>query len=899
MSKHLKIFDYLRDYLLAANNECPSDEFVNCRNNKSANLEVFFLNKHSSTENTSTRSLPQETITWGFQQAVRAFAHNLRNYDKPTTAGTVFEAIKAELNKWLSGGTDFKTANNLLEPNVLTIVDTTNEALSTLLLKKFDELGKTILSAARTSSSVGPTEMKVFFADVDSNSKTLDDLRLSLETLYKANNSSSKELAAAVVTAVTTEAVGMGSAPTSKSSEDVLRRENLFQAAVLEKDDFKVKLSKPDIVATTLLAGHLGSLEPGLKSTLASNLILLLKAFTCQINMKMSNEQIRDAVVGKIEGISSGLGKELFAWKSANFKSEFINGSNQLVGDLLKDLAGKDVDSRELSLFNRYFRVFMGEETVLNPMKFSSIDLRNLSNYRININKYSPDITGPSPKSVSSIIGMKTSNPDIFELLPTGFTSYKNQDNSSGTQVSNYLVIEAVKYYNGEKFDLSGLSVEMTDINPQNFLLKRLRQINDETGPTSLEYQENPTINMELAGWKRIGKGKFIHETSEGKPVEFDLDSDTIQNYLKEDNKCFTFQVGDQSNPTRCVEYMKAVVDNNDPAKILEFINDSKFTWSTQAKEIANIYPELALRTLKTLGFKQKWVDNMWVIPDISVWLEKYARGSKVLGGKDNATTDKNMSAFNAKEDLIQYLKLLIQYVNTNSSILNKGKGVDKNSNAANLSKQPEEFANFRRAQNKTKSTNTIMSLQKVLQFNQKTFGNFYRGFDPVKGPPAEFGGDVTPNGVMAVLAQQKGGGSQVGGVIAFQTAIPTTLRTQNSREIYESIRKLLTKLEQKGFEMSDKEQRELMNKIDVYEKDEMYLLQTIQKIAKVNKLVDTLGLPEQEITLNELTSLSNRYDALMKKHDKSQFSWIQLKSLLQDLVEDNKNGNGVYKDLP
>lgn len=922
----LEIFDYLADYLVAANDICKGDAGANCTDkDNNDNLAVYIQSKYSETEN-KAGSYGDE-VTFDFQQRVKALAANLLTYDAPTSTGTVVQLVKQRVNAWAKTAQRFKTADNVeglrmdiltgtmddaaLKAKVVSIVKgmapqaanaaglvaavngagaNVGDALSRAHLTT---IKSTVLAAVNTAAAADARNAANAF---DATWKVVLDA-LNVPGVNEARAKARINLAFSIPTEA--PAAGQDANQTAATAVKPAEEFNAMLTAnqvpllanyLLNKNGGRANIGGPAGPVVGDAESPEGDILPKITADKRAELETKLKenlaAARFEVSLNMLNDEISQRVYPQINAKIDVFKNSVFDVKYTMANLVPNNKSSQNIRSVITKLAKGTVEPAQLKLFVAFFDIRKGNDRVI-PDNYRDIDLNKLEDYRINIKKSKDELGFP----------------EIEKLIPAWGTQQapvnKEYLEKSGA------VVERSGMYLREQFRMAFSKQPAfaipADLKPQQRfnMTKFVRDMvanssNDPTwGSPDVDENDEDSIDMKLreVGWSRAGPKKFVKTTSDGQTVVYEPGNKDYDNYLRPDAKCFTAQV--DASAADCADYMQQVAEG-DSGALLKFIRSDSFKWSKAAEEIRNIYPALALQTLKSFGFKSKWNESerRYVIPPFKVWLDRLAAGR--FKDQDDAVTKQNVKTITDKEDLVQYLTLLCQYVNAHPSLLNPGlsdvKGMSGSLQVPDKYKARKLVAAKPSKYNRATS---LLSLEKVLSAQQKTFGSFYRGFDPAKGLETPYGTDLTLNAVLptaGALAGQQGGQRGGGGVM---DNVKSTLRSQNSSEMFKSLTNLLNNLKNKGLPLSENETGVLRDKILKYETLEVEILQTIEKLVKLNKYVKLVepNMPEHTMTMGEINRYVSKYNKLMNKRETTHFSWIQLKSLLQDLVEE-KNSN-------
>ncbi len=160
-----------------------------------------------------------------------------------------------------------------------------------------------------------------------------------------------------------------------------------------------------------------------------------------------------------------------------------------------------------------------------------------------------------------------------------------------------------------------------------------------------------------------------------GKEVQVDINSQKFKD-LKATDKCLGTNVNDLSatGGKSCADYLRDCLSGNDVQKCVEYLKKEEY-WNTVEKEVDEMLPAIALKTLESFEFKTVETydesNKMSIRKVITVtdWLAGLLKMVKAGTSLDDAA----YQAIAKNEKLKGYLALLVKKVNSNPAILNRG----------------------------------------------------------------------------------------------------------------------------------------------------------------------------------------------------------------------------------
>lgn len=212
------------------------------------------------------------------------------------------------------------------------------------------------------------------------------------------------------------------------------------------------------------------------------------------------------------------------------------------------------------------------------------------------------------------------------------------------------------------------------NINVDKFIRQMLFEMKHAPIPEP-ETKPSSIISFTYEGkWERDTNGLYIMDGTTKHYIS-DKDSDYNRNLLRASNKCYTTGVDLDSNS--CNKAMYECLIDNDPAGVSKCINALNLTAdkvSTMRSEVGKMHPLVAQRLLQRFGFRKVSVYDSTAkmtldkIESIDHWKEHVAGIAQHGGGLDQTAK----SALATNGPILDYLSMIVSYVNANPAILNK-----------------------------------------------------------------------------------------------------------------------------------------------------------------------------------------------------------------------------------
>lgn len=447
-------------------------------------------------------------------------------------------------------------------------------------------------------------------------------------------------------------------------------------------------------------------------------------------------------------------------------------------------------------------------------------------------------------------------------------------------------------YANAKRLQVPYFSVNVDKLVRK--LLYRLSQakIDDDIGITEGESHMN-LINRET--YRKDPKtGAYQVKGSSGWK---NIDDASI---LLTGNKCFT------SNATGdCRKFVFECLLDNDEKQIRQCIDGLSAQSVVEAakKDINNMHPLIALRLLQKFGFgtqmKYDVVANRQLKKVICVneWIKN------VVAKKFTA---QEVTEIKTAQHLRSYLQLVVDYVNGNPGILNKGYGGSSEEQSAMYT--PTAYAKALNLEPRIEPTGTVRNMYDIRRFISNLRSGYFPSLIKAKINPvfsgiydgsqiaSPFGLNFT--GVPSnVFHKPMWGGAQSGGgnfewmIRRFNSGYTTGAKMIKS--VFDTS---IRSMEAKGYQLADDDKKRLTDKINKLVRDEDEALVTVAFIEEFNRLKDQFhGYGSATLTEGNLQNLVNRHSKQLYNIQNQSVSLAEILEKLEDLTSREKGSKGPY----
>jgi hypothetical protein len=326
---------------------------------------------------------------------------------------------------------------------------------------------------------------------------------------------------------------------------------------------------------------------------------------------------------------------------------------------------------------------------------------------------YSPPMSqygGQNVSAIKDVIPKFTKKDNIFgdiwytdsngrrqKISTAGWVEDANDSNGAQNFFKNLL---AATYRGKKEVQVTGAPAGVVSVNaPVNFnpnwkrfdldadsvVRKRLFAIQQELKqPAKVQ---GPVISFTDKNiWKVDETGRLYMEEG-GKRVYYGENDEGSMKVLKQNFKCYsTFA---NVSGAECDKYVNQCLLSNDADSLKTCIEmwKRKDFYTASTDEIKNMHPMVALRTLQKFGFMAKPVEDSELkitikkVESVDHWVKRVL--SKTFGQQKSNAGESLQSIIEGNENILNYLRLLVEYVNGNPSILNRKEIAGRTSEAA------------------------------------------------------------------------------------------------------------------------------------------------------------------------------------------------------------------------
>lgn len=508
--------------------------------------------------------------------------------------------------------------------------------------------------------------------------------------------------------------------------------------------------------------------------------------------------------------------------------------------------------------------------------KMLTVDLKQNYNLQGQINMINQNNQSQAPIIPNTQIGGASPNEDLLRYMYLALYQGRPFDPMRGLP---------------NAYDQSRNKTDFPKLGIDKLVRNRLFQIKKSTIPEPKDDEELFDLVTQNI-WKR--SGDKLYTVKDGKKITHSLDDPDFANLLSSSNKCFT--TGAFTDKDNCRLFMNECLLDHNPKNIMSCIKVMEKQDFAQAakQEINNMTPIVALNLLKRFGFRTYQAYDseagcsLTKVEKVSGWLKNYMKKKF-----DDVTVQ---SAIEGNDKILQYLNLVVDFVNANPAILNTNYNGSTEEKVGKI--EPDSYASklgipMRRDNPKIKPLFDIALLDSSLKSNM--FGSNYKkplfvqyngmNMNNLRTP---FGSLINPS-FGSVLPVQLGG--QYANVNAKRLAEGTSGANLMETIIFN----LLTQLKQHGKSLNPEYMTKISQKLELMKKMEKQMIQNIKYIAEYAKLLDAFGDQRSEtLSENNLRDIVNSNNNLYKKHGNEEQSMVNILKALYSLAYDNENGNDM-----
>lgn len=391
--------------------------------------------------------------------------------------------------------------------------------------------------------------------------------------------------------------------------------------------------------------------------------------------------------------------------------------------------------------------------------------------------------------------------------------------------------------------------------------------------------------------WKRAGNK--LYTIKNGVQVMHDLNDPEFAKLLTDTNNCYT--TGTFKDKQSCRLFMNQCLLERDPNNIMECIKVmEKNDFAQSAKqEIKDMTPIVALNFLKRFGFRtykaqdEEANTTLIKIEKVSSWLKFYM--------KTKFTDVTVQKAIENNDKILQYFKLVVEFVNANPAILNKNYDGPTEEQVGKIEADPyatklgiplrrdnysfDSSANINMLDSYLKNKSVGTLFKKPLLYQHKNLN------EPMQYMLMPFMGNMSK--------------IQMGG--NFNNVLMKRLVNETSgAALMESIiLNLIAKLKLQHKTLESSYLNKIFQKIKLLKKMEKQMIQNIRYISEYSKLLDVFKNQKSE-TLSEsnLKDIVNSNNNLYKKHSEEEQSMVKIINSINNLTNTEDNNTTKLKEI-
>ncbi|AYV80907.1 MAG: hypothetical protein Harvfovirus10_5 [Harvfovirus sp.] len=381
----------------------------------------------------------------------------------------------------------------------------------------------------------------------------------------------------------------------------------------------------------------------------------------------------------------------------------------------------KDPDFTEnAKIFYRKYLQFMtidtaGADAVIPEAKYGDQTIMNQPQKRVNLLKTN-SFGGPRTNPMTPATELIAPCPKFTNLIPQVPNTVKKMwfTDAAGQQVSLIdPLADALKefycktYKFGGTFTIGAAAInikpnwnpaskyEVFNINIDKFTRKRFFKIMSEIKkPPKVE---GPVFSLADKNIWHVDESNRLYKEENGTKVYYDEDSDASKRIMTAEFKCYSTLAN--ASVDKCNFYVNQCLLRSDPESLsncTEYWKNHDFYKATK-DEIKDMHPMVAVRTLQKFGFRVKKMEDpeckMQVkkFESVDHWLKTVlTKGDWQKPDPNNAAGGKFQNTIEDNENLLNYLKLVVEYVNANPAVLNGKEFAAKTSEAIGRVKQSD-----------------------------------------------------------------------------------------------------------------------------------------------------------------------------------------------------------------
>jgi hypothetical protein len=431
------------------------------------------------------------------------------------------------------------------------------------------------------------------------------------------------------------------------------------------------------------------------------------------------------------------------------------------------------------------------------------------------------------------------------------------------------------------------------------YAIKKFGQVDTSALASSAEDRDYISL-IDVNVWNYDANTGVMYKKVDGKRIEYGAETQADKDALTSNFHCYSTLVNAKGE--ECEKYINDCLINNDSGSLKECLKfasaSNKGFYDIAKKEINNMHPLIALRTLQKYGFRHitKYDDdarmNLKKVECVAHWLQKYM-AKKFPDEADQRAISNNPL-------LLDYLELIVQYVNANPALLNKNYN-GKTEESEGRSRPPvfaKKFGIRPRFEPYSSGSYDMSMFQKHSKNSMYATTALKSPFQLSAGTGlirTAFGHSINPAGVGVGLI-----GVQAGGAY---NATTYTAKTGNkyimgAEAINGMINVLIKQLEDHGKTLASGDKEKITKKLENMKDVENELVKYMEYIGEYNSMLDVLGdYNSQTLSLSSLRELTAQHGKLQGKHVKEEGSMLAIMQAIQNLIA-GKDSDLVSEDV-
>ena len=378
---------------------------------------------------------------------------------------------------------------------------------------------------------------------------------------------------------------------------------------------------------------------------------------------------------------------------------------------------------------------------------------------------------------------------------------------------------------------------------------------------------------------------------------ETELNEAFVLDSMKDQKKCLNTYAFDQTDT--CIKFLTGVMEN-DLSSVKSLINDKYFALNIHnlSSNIDKVDPIIVFNVLKTFGFKK--ISILDLSGEKMNIVENYERWKNRIEKTDSSLAN----SLNTSSNLKMFLQLLITYINKNETILNPNRTLKNKPALKDYTEEEIIPARLRskglRIAKPRSSTMSNNTWEKLLNDMNKTYGKFYKGFNPgdlSKIPHGLTSGTMIPfleSLVNKNMYTYFGKGGFTGKLDeSFESLEVDGDSVQINHEYAKTINTLWKRLKEKlkkyNKSLSEEEEGKINKEIAMIDQLESQLYETMTKLQKYSALLQIFDNKntDSNLSLDKIGSLTKKYNNYSNNFDTKYGAITNLIHIISNVIEE------------